>query len=269
MKKEKILVVDDNKDHRTAIEFLLRNENYDILTAPNGETGLELLNNHDDIKVLIADLAMLELSGIELLEKVKDRQQPLRRIVLTAHNEELPFEKAEELKVFSYLNKPVSKHTLLFTVKSAFKDLYPERFGETQYQWDVFISYSKMDKPLVEKITADLKRNRITYWLDNEQLEPGDHISQTIVKGLEGSRYVLCCFSRNQLKSGWCHTEYEAVLNKVISRTTGQRILPLILDDLRDEEMPLLVSSYKYERYSDSIGYQKILKRIKKPFTLR
>lgn len=127
MKNGKILVVDDNDDHRNAIEFLLRKESYcDILTAPDGMTGLEILNKHGDIKLLLTDLAMLEISGVDLLEKIKNRQGPFRRIVITALDEVLPFKKAEELKVFAYLNKPISKHTLIFTVQSAFNDMYLE-----------------------------------------------------------------------------------------------------------------------------------------------
>ena len=266
MKKEKILVVDDNLDHRNAIQFLLEKGGYIVISANNGRTGLDILDKRDDIRIIIVDLAMLEFSGVEMLKEMKDWKRPLRRIVLTAYDGELSFTEAEELKVFAYLNKPISKHTLIFTVRSALNDLYIKENG-TQYQWDVFISYSTMDRPLVEKIIADLKNNRITYWLDIEQLEPGDHILNTIVKGLQGSRFVLCCFSRNQMQSGWSQTEYEAILNEGINRNTGQIVVPLILDDLEYEELPLLIRSYKYERYSDSSGYQRLLKRLKKPST--
>ena len=131
MKIGKILVIDDNKDHRNAIQYLSKKEGYIVLNAQNGEIGLDLLNEHEDIQVVIIDLAMLVVSGVEVLKEIKDWPHPLRRIVLTAYDEELPFKKAEELKVFSYLNKPISKNTLLFTVKSAFNDLNIE---ETK-QW--------------------------------------------------------------------------------------------------------------------------------------
>jgi hypothetical protein len=137
---------------------------------------------------------------------------------------------------------------------------------KTQYKWDVFISYSSKDKQIIKKIAADLKRNRISYWLDEDQIEPGDSIAQTIEQGLQRSRFVLCCFSRNQLKSGWSRAEYEAILNKILGGSTNQIVVPLMLDDLTGEEIPLLISSYKFERYSDPKGYQKILKRLKKPF---
>lgn len=124
MSKEKILVVDDNDDHRNAIQYLLDKEGYSVIPAQNGAIGLKQLKKHNDIRVLIVDLAMLELSGVELLTKIKDRKHPLRRIVLTAYDEELSFTNAEELEVFAYLSKPISKNPLIFTVRSALNDLY-------------------------------------------------------------------------------------------------------------------------------------------------
>lgn len=140
MKTEKILIVDDDEGQRNAIQFLLKKQNYLVIAANNGISGLRVLNEYDDIHVLIVDLAMLELSGVELLEAIKDRRQPLRRIVLTAHDIELTHTDADKLNVFSYLNKPISKNTLLFAVKSAFNDLHREaleRELSIAKQWEV------------------------------------------------------------------------------------------------------------------------------------
>jgi signal transduction histidine kinase len=128
MRMEEILIIDDNLDHRNAIQFLLEKEGYIVITANNGKTGFEILNEYEGIRIMIVDLAMLELSGVELLKMIKNRRQPLRRIVLTAYDGELSFTDAKELKVFSYLNKPITKHILLFTVKAAFNDLYIKEF---------------------------------------------------------------------------------------------------------------------------------------------
>jgi hypothetical protein len=139
---------------------------------------------------------------------------------------------------------------------------------ETHYEWDVFISYSSKDFRIIKTIIEDLKKHRITYWWDDEQIKHGESIMPHIEKGLKGSRVVLACFSHNQLKSGWCRAEYEAVLEKVISGTTNQKVLPLILDDLTKDEMPILVSNRKFGRYSDKEEFNKILKelKLKKPF---
>lgn len=144
MKNGKILVVDDNDDHRNAIHYLLKKEGYFVITAESGETGLTELDKHDDIQVLITDLAMLETSGVQLLEEIKDRKQPLRRIVVTAYDEELPYDQAEELHVFAYLNKPISKTTLIFTVKSAFNDLHLDEAKRWEELGEAAINFVKL-----------------------------------------------------------------------------------------------------------------------------
>jgi signal transduction histidine kinase len=144
MKKEKVLVVDDNDDHRNAIQYLLKKQGYPVIPASDGTIGLKKLEEHDDIRVLIVDLAMLEISGVDLLERIKNRRWPIRRIVLTAYDEELQFEKAEELKVFAYLNKPISKHSLLFTVKSAFNDLYVEEVEKWEELGQTAVDFVKL-----------------------------------------------------------------------------------------------------------------------------
>lgn len=126
MKKNSVIIIDDNIGHRNAIQFLLEKEDYTVHAARSGELGLNLLKEIPDIKVLVVDLAMLGMSGVDVLKAIKDWKKPLRRIVLTAHDEELSSAEAERLKVFAYLNKPISKHTLIFTVKSAFNDFFLE-----------------------------------------------------------------------------------------------------------------------------------------------
>lgn len=127
MQTKKILVIDDDQSFLNAIKFILKNQDLEILTAIDGESGLKCLYEHEDIQVVIIDLAIGEPSGVDVLMQIKSYQRPLRRIVLTAHDEELPYKEAEELKVFAYLNKPIEKHSLIFSIKSAFKDLYLEK----------------------------------------------------------------------------------------------------------------------------------------------
>ncbi len=144
MKKETILVVDDNDDHRNAIQYLLKKQNYTVIAASDGTMGLKELEEHDDIRVLIVDLAMLEISGVDILVRIKNRRHPLRRIVITAYDEELPSEKAEELKVFAYLNKPISKHTLLFTVKAASNDLHLDEVKKWEELGQTAVDFVKL-----------------------------------------------------------------------------------------------------------------------------
>ena len=98
------------------------------------------------------------------------------------------------------------------------------------------MSYSSKDFEKINKVVVDLKRHGINCWWDHEQVQPGDSISRKIEIGLRRSQVIMPCISRNQVRSGWCRAEYAAILDKVLRGQTVQKVIPLILDDLPEEE---------------------------------
>ena len=125
--------------------------------------------------------------------------------------------------------------------------------------WDVFISHSNQDKTIINEIINDLRSRGVRYWVDHEQIDPGDSIVAQIERGLKNSRHTLLCFSQNQLKSGWCRKEYETVLNAQISGNTRGKLLPLILDDLQTTDLPFLIRDIANVRYGEKEGYERML----------
>jgi len=71
------------------------------------------------------------------------------------------------------------------------------------------------------------------------------------------------CLSYNQIKSGYSRAEYTSILNKLIRGHAKQKVIPLILDELKDEDIPPLLSDIKYERLSDKKVYEKLLLVLK------
>ena len=130
------------------------------------------------------------------------------------------------------------------------------------FKWDVFISYSTKDMGLIREIVRDFERRGIRYWLDDEQIMPGDAIVSSSQHGLENSRHILACFSRNQKDSGWHRREYESFLGESMDPENTRKLLPLILDDLPDEELPLFARGIEYVRYSNKENYKKIQKLL-------
>ncbi|MCP4344129.1 MAG: TIR domain-containing protein, partial [Desulfobacterales bacterium] len=168
---------------------------------------------------------------------------------------------------YSILQKFRDKGKTTVTCNKSVEDMPIEELimgiTNSPQEWDVFIAFASGDFPTVSKIIKDLKSHNIRYWLDDEQILPGDSVSQAIENGLLNSRAIMPCFSRNQLKSGWVRAEYSAVLYRKFSGKTEQKIVPLILDDMDDTEMPLLFGDIRHERYSDPQGYKKLLHSLK------
>ncbi|MBA2328861.1 MAG: response regulator [Bacteroidota bacterium] len=110
----KILVVDDEKDIKTLFEQRFRKEIRDKLMhfafAFSGEEALKYLNQHEHEAVLIlSDINMPGMSGLELLEKIKAKslKPPPVVMMITAYGDEGNFNTAKQLGADDFLTKPV------------------------------------------------------------------------------------------------------------------------------------------------------------------
>lgn len=84
--RSKILFVDDDEGNLVVCEAHCTPE-FDVLTAPDAATALELLASDDEIAVIVADQRMPGQSGVELLERVRDVHPDVVRILITAYSD--------------------------------------------------------------------------------------------------------------------------------------------------------------------------------------
>jgi len=71
MAKKTVLIVDDSESIREVVNFTLQNEGYDVLVAVDGEDALQYLDGRP-LDIIITDLHMPNVDGIELIRKVRD-----------------------------------------------------------------------------------------------------------------------------------------------------------------------------------------------------
>lgn len=147
-----------------------------------------------------------------------------------------------------------------FNVKELLNGVIPENIRTRSFVWDVFLCHSSLDKALVMEIAKDLESRGVTYWLDEEQIQPGDSIIEKITDGLSRSNYVTPLFSKNQLDSGWARKEYNSILSRIISGKTKQKLVPLILDNITEDDMPLFFQDIRSEKYLVPKSYSRFLK---------
>jgi len=117
--KPKILVADDDQITRTLSTRILKEEGWDINTAETGEEALAAIT--PDIHVVLLDIYLPGLSGIEVLPKIK--QLAPRSQVVVLSGSEKPKDGADAIKAgaFDFLSKPVKKEELLSTLDRALK----------------------------------------------------------------------------------------------------------------------------------------------------
>ena len=115
--KDTILVIDDELGPRMSIEMIFQ-KTHRVLPARGGEEGLKLLSEHE-VDVVILDIRMPHISGIEVLEKIKETNPLIPIIMLTGYGTLATAQKAVRLGAFDYISKPFDVHALKKVVSSA------------------------------------------------------------------------------------------------------------------------------------------------------
>jgi len=120
MKKMKILLVDDEKEFVETLSERMEMRDLASDIALNGEEALQMVEA-DTPDVMVLDLKMPGIDGMEVLRKVKKAYPDVQVIMLTGHGSEKDEEEARRLGAFEYLQKPTGVDKIVQTIKRAFK----------------------------------------------------------------------------------------------------------------------------------------------------
>lgn len=113
----KILVVDDDKEIAQLLEIYIKNEGYEPISAYNGREALTKLNTNPDIALMILDIMMPEMDGIEVIKEVrKDSQLPI--LVLSAKTGDMDKIQGLITGADDYVTKPFNPLEIMARVKS-------------------------------------------------------------------------------------------------------------------------------------------------------
>lgn len=116
--KKTILIVDDDKNTRESIARVLSN-NYITYTASNGQVAIETLNKNDDIDIVLTDMMMPEMDGIELLEEIRSTNNDIAVILITGYSSIESAVDAMRKGAYDYITKPLDLNKLEITIKNA------------------------------------------------------------------------------------------------------------------------------------------------------
>jgi two-component system KDP operon response regulator KdpE len=115
----KVLVVDDEPPIRKLLRMGLSTQGYEILEAPNGKTSLELLAQKPDIVIL--DLGLPDMQGLELLRMMRARNEAVPIVVLSSRGDEVGKVQALDLGADDYITKPFGVDELLARMRAALR----------------------------------------------------------------------------------------------------------------------------------------------------
>ena len=115
----KILVVDDEPPIRKLLRMGLTAHGYEVLDAPTGRIALELLDKKPHLVIL--DLGLPDIDGLELLRTIRHRQENLPVVVLSSRGDEAGKVAALDLGADDYVTKPFGMDELLARMRAALR----------------------------------------------------------------------------------------------------------------------------------------------------
>ena len=115
----KILVVDDEPPIRKLLRMGLSTQGYEILEAPNGKASLELLAQKPNL--IILDLGLPDMQGLELLRMMRARNEGVPIVVLSSRGDEVSKVQALDLGADDYVTKPFGMEELLARIRAALR----------------------------------------------------------------------------------------------------------------------------------------------------
>jgi two-component system, NtrC family, nitrogen regulation response regulator NtrX len=113
-----ILIVDDDKSVRESLKMILEYDHYEVEFAENGEQGLQKLERLP-VDVLLLDVKMSGMDGIEVLTKIRQKNEKLPVIMISGHGTIETAVEATKLGAFDFLSKPLDRDKLLVTIRNA------------------------------------------------------------------------------------------------------------------------------------------------------
>ncbi len=115
---ETILIVDDEKNYPRILGAVLEEEGFEIYTANSGPEAIEILAS-SDVDLVLTDMKMPVMDGIQLLEKIKTKDPELPVIMMTAHGTVDKAVEAMQKGAYSYILKPFDNDRLIIYVNKA------------------------------------------------------------------------------------------------------------------------------------------------------
>jgi len=172
MKLNKILVVDDEHLIRWSLEQNLKKQGYEVVMAGTGEDALQMVREQQPDLVLL-DIQLPGISGIEVLEKIKDFDDDIIVIMLTAHGGLETAVNAMRIGAYDYVSKPFNLDELSIIIKKSLEnsDLKQEVVrlrSETKQSVPNIIGSSQQTKYLMEVLEKVAKSEASTVLVQGE-----------------------------------------------------------------------------------------------------
>lgn len=153
----KILCVDDEKNVLRSLERLLMDEDYEIITATNGDDALTLLAEQSGVQLVISDYRMPGMDGVDFLKQVNERWPETIRIVLSGFADTASIVGAiNEGQIYKFIPKPWNDDELKVTIAKALEVYFLRRKNEklTDELMEAYLELEAINSNLEEEVRS-------------------------------------------------------------------------------------------------------------------
>ena len=123
-----VLYVEDEEGTRNNLLYYLENSFNKVVVATNGIEALERFAKEPEIDLVISDIHMPKMDGLEMIRKIKNIHPKMPCLLTTAYNDQEYLLEAIELGVVSYVVKPVDINLLFEKLRFAYEALYEQKY---------------------------------------------------------------------------------------------------------------------------------------------
>lgn len=113
----KILTVDDSATLRESLSFVLKTAGHNVIQAENGIEGLEKFKENSDVDLIISDVNMPEMDGLDFLQNLRKLTRDTPVLILTTESEKEKMDIARTFKANAWIVKPFKQQDLLTVVE--------------------------------------------------------------------------------------------------------------------------------------------------------
>src|SRR3989440_13098632 len=121
----RVLVVEDHETERRAVTQILKSEGFTVVGAENADKALSYIE--ENVDVVLSDLHMGDVSGLQLLQLWKKRRPETQFILLTGHSSVNSAVEAIKSGAYDYVTKPVNPDELILLIRRAIEGLQKDK----------------------------------------------------------------------------------------------------------------------------------------------
>lgn len=250
MSTERILVVDDEEAIREVVSTLLESQGYECMVASSGRRALPLINE-TPFDLVLSDIVMPDMNGLELLEQVRGQNNELPFIMVTALHDISTALEAIRRGAYDYILKPFERDQLFLGVRRALEHRRL-KLENRRYQQDL----EKLVAERTAQLTRALEDLEQSYDYTLEALGNALDLKDAETEGhcQRVTAYTICMAKRMNVPSA----DLRHIARGAFLHDIGKMAVP---DSILRKPGPLTPEEWQIMRKHCEVGYS-VLKRI-------